>query len=41
MKCSNNLWRLVVFISKSLSNTKRNYEIYNKKILAIVKCLKI
>jgi len=29
----------VAFISKSLSNTERNYEIYNKEILAIVRCL--
>jgi len=39
MKCSNNLWRPVAFISKSLSNTERNYEIHDKKILAIVRCL--
>jgi len=25
MKCSDNLWRPVTFISKSLSDTKRNY----------------
>jgi len=31
MKCSNELWRPVAFISKSLNNTKRNYEIHNKK----------
>jgi len=39
MKCSDNLWRLVAFISKSLSDTERNYEIYDKEILAIVRCL--
>jgi len=39
MKCSNNLWRPVAFISKSLSNTERNYEIHDKKMLAIVRCL--
>jgi len=27
MKCSDELWRPVAFISKSLSNTERNYEI--------------
>ena len=27
--------RLVVFLSKSLNKTERNYEIYNKEILAI------
>jgi len=41
IKCSNKLWRLVAFISKSLSNTERNYEIYNKKILAVVRCLEV
>ena len=39
IKCSNNLWRLVVFISKFLSETERNYKIHNKKMLAIVRCL--
>ena len=39
IKCSDNLWRLVAFISKSLSDIERNYEIYNKEILAIVRCL--
>jgi len=39
MKCSNELWRLVAFISKFLSDTERNYEIYNKEMLAVVRCL--
>ena len=39
MKCSDEMWRPVTFISKSLSNTERNYEIYNKEILAVVRCL--
>ena len=39
MKGSNELWRPVAFISKSLSDTKRNYEIYDKEILVVVKCL--
>jgi len=39
MKCSDKLWRLVAFISKSLSNTERNYEVHNKKMLAVVRCL--
>ena len=30
-------WRLVTFLSKSLNKTERNYEIYNKKILAIIR----
>ena len=39
MKCSNNMWRLVAFISKSLSDTERNYEIHDKEMLAIIRCL--
>ena len=39
MKCSNKLWRPVAFISKSLSDTERNYEIYDKEMLAVVRCL--
>ena len=30
-------WRLVTFLSKSLNETERNYEIHNKKILAIIR----
>jgi len=32
---------LVVFISKSLSDTEQNYEIHNKEILAVVRCLEV
>jgi len=39
MKCSDDRWRLVTFISKSLSDTECNYEIYDKEMLAVVKCL--
>jgi len=39
MKCSNELWRLVAFISKLLSDTERNYEIHDKEMLAVVRCL--
>jgi len=39
MKGPNKLWRPVAFISKSLSDTKRNYEIHDKEILAVVRCL--
>ena len=41
MKYSDDLWKPVAFISKSLSDTKKNYKIYNKKMLAIVKCLEV
>jgi len=39
MKCENSRWRPVVFLSKSLNETERNYEIYDKEILAIVRGL--
>jgi len=39
MKCSDEKWRLVTFISKSLSDTERNYEIHDKEMLAVVRCL--
>ena len=41
MKCSDELQRLVAFISKSLSNTEKNYKIHNKEMLAVVKCLEV
>ena len=31
------LWRLVGFLSKSLNKTERNYEIYNKEMLVIIR----
>ena len=37
MKCKDGLWRSVVFLSKSLNKTKRNYEIYDKEMLAIIR----
>jgi len=39
MECEDKLWRLVAFLSKSLNETERNYEIHNKKILAIIRRL--
>ena len=39
MKCEDKKWRLVVYISKSLNKAKRNYEIHNKEMLAIIRCL--
>ncbi len=35
----NRVWRPVVFMSKSLSTTERNYEIYDKELLAIMLAL--
>jgi len=41
MKYSDEMWKPVAFISKSLSDTERNYEIYNKEILVVVRCLEV
>jgi len=32
MKCENERWRLVTYISKLLNEVERNYEIHNKKM---------
>jgi len=39
VKGENKRWRPVAFISKLLNDTERNYKIYDKKILAVIKCL--
>ena len=39
MKCLDEMQRPVAFISKSLSDTERNYEIHDKEMLAVIKCL--
>jgi len=41
MKCSDNLWRPVTFISKSLSDTERNYGMYDKEMLVVTRCLEV
>ena len=41
MKCEDERWRPVAYISKLLNEAKRNYEIYNKKMLAIIRCLEV
>ena len=39
MECKDGLWRLVAFLSKSLNETERNYEIYDKEMLVIIRGL--
>ena len=39
MKCKDEKWRPVAYISKSLNEAKRNYEIHDKEMLAIIWCL--
>jgi len=39
MKCENGKWRPVVFLSKSLNKTERNYKIHDKEMLAVIRGL--
>ena len=39
MKCEDEKWRPVAYISKSLNEAERNYEIHDKKMLVIIWCL--
>jgi len=39
MKCEDERWRPVAYISKSLNEAERNYKIHNKEMLAIIWCL--
>ena len=39
IECKDGKWRLVVFLSKSLNKTNRNYEIYDKEMLAVIRGL--
>ena len=39
VECEDKLWRLVAFLSKSLNEMERNYEIHNKEMLAIIRGL--
>ena len=39
MECGDRLWRPVVFLSKSLNEIERNYEIHDKEMLAIIRGL--
>jgi len=39
MEYENKLWRLVAFLSKSLNEMERNYEIHDKEMLAIIRGL--
>jgi len=39
IKCEDNLWRPMVFISKALNETERNYKIHDKEMLGVIQCL--
>jgi len=37
IECEDRRWRQVVFLSKSLNEIERNYEIDDKKMLAVIR----
>jgi len=37
IKCEDRRWRPVVFLLKSLNETERNYKIYDKEMLAVIR----
>ena len=39
MECEDRRWRPVVFLSKSLNKTKRNYKIHDKEMLMLIRKL--
>ena len=41
IECEDKLWRPVAFLSKSLNEIERNYEIHDKEMLAIIRKLEV
>ena len=41
IKCEDERWRPVAYISKSLNKAERNYKIHDKEMLAIIQCLEV
>ena len=39
IECKDGLWRLIDFLSKSINETERNYEIHDKEMLVIIRGL--
>jgi RNase H-like domain found in reverse transcriptase len=39
MKCKDGLWRPCVYLSKSLSDVERNYDVHDKKMLGIIRAM--
>ena len=37
MECEDRKWRLVAFLSKSLNETEKNYEIHDMEMLAVIR----
>ena len=41
IKYEDNLWQPVAFVSKVFNETERNYEIHNKEMLGVIRCLEV
>jgi len=39
IECEDGRWRPVAYLSKSLNETEKNYEIHDKEILAVIRGL--
>ena len=39
MECEDGKWKLMAYLSKSLNKIERNYEIYDKEMLAVIRRL--
>ena len=39
IECKDRRWRLITFLSKSLNEIERNYEIHDKNMLAVIRVL--
>ena len=39
IKCENRKWQLVAFLSKSLNEIEKNYEIHDKEMLVVIRSL--
>ena len=37
IKCNNRRWKLVMFLLKSLNEAEKNYKIYDKKMLTVIR----
>ena len=37
MECEDGQWKLVAFLSKFLKETEKNYKIYNKEMLVVIR----
>jgi len=39
IECEDGKWRVVAYLSKSLNKTERNYNIYDKEMLVVIRSL--